>query len=79
MVARPALPLTEFSRQVYWNGLPFPSPGDFPEPGIKPGSLALPADSLPSEPSGKTNDTLSNLTFQLFQVVIAAVLVAMLI
>ena len=30
-----------FSRQEYWNGLPFPSPGDLPNPGIKPGSLAL--------------------------------------
>ena len=70
---------TEFSRQVYWSGLPFPSPGGFPEPGIKPGSPALPADSLPSEPSGKTNDTLSNTTYQLFQVVVAAVLVSMLI
>ena len=44
---------TEFSRQEYWSGLPFPSPGDPPDPGIKPGSPALQADSLPSEPSGK--------------------------
>ena len=35
-----------FSRQEYWSGLPFPSPGDLPNPGIKPGSLALQADSL---------------------------------
>ena len=35
----------EFSRQEYWSGLPFPSPGDLPDPGIKPGSLALQADS----------------------------------
>ena len=34
----------------YWSGLPFPSPGDLPHPGIKPGSPALQADSLPSEP-----------------------------
>ena len=40
----------EFSRQEYWNGLPFPSPGDLPDPGIQPGSPALQADSLPSEP-----------------------------
>ena len=40
----------EFSRQQYWGGLPFPSPGDFPNPGIEPGSPALQADSLPSEP-----------------------------
>ena len=37
----------------YWNGLPFPSPGDLPDPGIEPGSPALQADSLPSEPPGK--------------------------
>ena len=43
----------EFSRQEYWSGLPFPSPGDLPDPGIKPGSLALQADSLLSEPPGK--------------------------
>ena len=40
----------EFSRQEYWSGLPFPSPGDLPDLGIKPGSPALQADSLPSEP-----------------------------
>ena len=34
-----------FSRQEYWSGLPFPSPGDLPDPGIEPGSLALQADS----------------------------------
>ena len=39
----------EFSRQEYWSGLPFPSPGDLPDPGIKPGSPALQVDSLPSE------------------------------
>ena len=38
-----------FSRQEYWNGLPFPSPGNLPDPGIKPGSPALHADSLLSE------------------------------
>ena len=38
-----------FSRQEYWNGLPFPSPGDLPNPGIEPRSPALQADSLPSE------------------------------
>ena len=35
-----------FSRQEYWSGLPFPSPGDLPDPGVKPGSPALQADSL---------------------------------
>ena len=42
-----------FSRQEYWSGLPFPSPGDLPNPGIKPRSSALQTDSLPSELSGK--------------------------
>ena len=44
----------EFSRQEYWSGLPFPSPGDLPDPGIKPWSLTLQADSLLSEPPGKS-------------------------
>ena len=42
-----------FSRQEYWSGLPLPSPGDRPNPGIKPGSAALQADLLLSEPPGK--------------------------
>ena len=37
----------EFSRQAYWSGKPFPSPGDLPDPGIKPGSPTLQEDSLP--------------------------------
>ena len=47
----------EFSRQEYWSGLPFPSPGDFPDPGIEPESPTLQADSLPSEPPGKQADS----------------------
>ena len=43
----------EFSRPEHWSGKPFPSPGDLPNPGIKPRPLALKADSLPAEPSGK--------------------------
>ena len=43
-----------FSRHEYWSGLPFPSPGELPEPGAKPGSPALWADSLPAELSGKS-------------------------
>ena len=39
-----------FHRQEHMSGLPFPSAGDIPEPGIEPGSPALQADSLPSEP-----------------------------
>ena len=42
-----------FSRQEYWSGLPFPSPGDPPDPGIEPESPALEADTLTSEPPGK--------------------------
>ena len=42
----------EFSRQEYWSGLPFPSPGDLPHPGIEPKSPTLRADALPSEPPG---------------------------
>ena len=47
---------TGFSRQEYWSGLPFPSVGDLPNPGIEPGSLALQADSLLSEPPGKSTE-----------------------
>ena len=44
-----------FSRQEYWSGLPSPSPGDLPNSGIRPGSPTLQADSLPSEPPGKSS------------------------
>ena len=50
----------EFSRQEYWSGLPFPSPGDLPEPGIKPRSPVLQADSLPSELPGKPTQNKSD-------------------
>ena len=64
-----------FPRQVYWSGLPCPPPGDLPKSGIKPGSPALQADSLPSEPPGKTvkslmglmnTDTFYNMLFEQF-------------
>ena len=42
----------KFSRQEYWSGLPYPSPGDLPDPGIKPMFPALQADTLSSEPPG---------------------------
>ena len=45
-----------FSRQEYWSGLPFPSPGDFADPGIEPRCSALQADSLLSEPPEKTRE-----------------------
>ena len=48
-VAYQAPPSMGFSRHECWSGLPFPSPGDLPDPGIEPGSPALQADALPSE------------------------------
>ena len=50
----------EFSRQEYWHGLPFPSPGDFPIPGIKPVFLTLKADLILSEPQEKPNSESSS-------------------
>ena len=52
-VARQAPLSMGFSRQEYWSGLPFPSPGDLPNPGIEPESPALQVDALSSEPPGK--------------------------
>ena len=58
-VARQA-PLSMGSpRQEYWSELPFPPPGDLPDPGIKPRSPALQADSSVSEPSGKPYEMLA--------------------
>ena len=58
-VAYLAPPSMGFSRQEYWSGLPFPSPGDLPDPGIKLRSPAFQADALTSEPPGKnTRETL---------------------
>ena len=51
-VAYHASPSMGFSRQEHWSGLPFLSPGDLPDPGIEPGSPALEADTLTSEPQG---------------------------
>ena len=48
-VAYQAPQFMEFSRHEYWSGLPFPSPVDLPDPGIKPGSPTLQADTLLSE------------------------------
>ena len=52
-IAYQAPPSIRFSRQEYWSGLPFPSPGDLPDPGIEPQSPAFQADALTSEPPGK--------------------------
>ena len=57
-VAYQAPPSMGFSRQEYWSGLPFPSPGDLPDSRIEPGSPALQADALPSDPLGKPRDVL---------------------
>ena len=48
-----------FPKQEYWSGLPFPSPGGLSNPGIKPGSPKLQADSLTSGPPGKPKDPMS--------------------
>ena len=53
IVAYQASPSMGFSRQEYWSGLPSPSPGDLPDPGIEPGSPTLEADALTSKPPGK--------------------------
>ena len=54
----------ESPRQEYWSGLPFPSPGDLPDPGIEPGSSALQADSLTVSYQGTL---ISTKTAQLFK------------
>ena len=51
----------EFPKQEYWSGLPFPSPGDLPDPGIEPASPALQADSLPTELGQKPLNTVLHL------------------
>ena len=51
-VAHQATLFIEFFRQEYWDGLPFPSPGNLPDPGIEPVSLTLEADSLPLSHQG---------------------------
>ena len=56
-VAYQAPPSTEFSRQEYWSRLPFPSPGDYPDPGIELRSPELQADTLPPETPGKPSHT----------------------
>ena len=53
IVAHQAPLFMGFPRQEYWSGLPFPSPGDLPNPGIKPGSPVSQADSLPPEKPGR--------------------------
>ena len=58
-----APPSMEFSRQEYWSGLPFPSPGDLPNPGIEPGSPSFQADALTFEPPGKVPSKMYSVVF----------------
>ena len=59
-VAYQVPPFMGFSRQAYWSGLPLPSPGDLPDPGIEPRSPTLQANSLPSEPTGRQKKIKTN-------------------
>ena len=65
-VARQAPHSMGFPRQEYWNGLPFPSPGDLPDPGSKSGSPTFQADALPSEPPGKSSNYELHYIFKCF-------------
>ena len=55
-----------FFKQEYWRGLPFPSPGYLPNPGIEPGSPALLVDSLPSESPGKPQNNIDLIKAQMY-------------
>ena len=57
-----------FSRQEFWSGLPFPSPGDLPNPGIEPRSPALQVNSLPAEPQGKPFCLISHNFYCIFSI-----------
>ena len=59
----------EFSRQEYWSGLPFPSPGDLPDPGIEPRSPALQADSLPTKAPGNLGFHKENFVTPCFRII----------
>ena len=58
-----------FPRQEYWSGLPFPSPGDLPGPGIEPRSPTLQTDALPSEPPGNLYCTCFQKEFEVAKVI----------
>ena len=62
--ASQAIPSRGFSRQEYWSGLPFLSPGNLPDSEIEPGSSALQADALPSKPPGRTRSQFSKQSSQ---------------
>ena len=61
--AHQAPPSMGFSRQEHWSGLPLPTPGDLPNPAIKPDSLALQVDSSQSEPQGSRKGELYQTPF----------------
>ena len=65
-----APPPMGFSRQEYWSGLPFPSPGNLPDPGIEPRSPALSTDTLTSEPQGSVHIPGTREVKQTFKLVI---------
>ena len=67
-VAHQAPPSMGFSRQEYWSGLPFPFPGDLPDPGIEPGSPAFQADALTSEPPGYSSENMLCFQCQVFKI-----------
>ena len=60
IVAYQAPPSMEFSKQVDWSGLPFPSPGDLPDPGIEPRSPTMQTGALPSKLPGKPASSIEN-------------------
>ena len=66
-VAHRAPPSMEFSRQEYWSGLPFASPGELLDPGIESGSPESQVDSLQSEPPGKPNKSVPLFKHQAFE------------
>ena len=74
-VAYQAPPSMGFSRRECWSGLPFPSPRDLPDPGIEPGSPTLQADTLPSEPPGRSGLFEKSFRFGHFFVVVVVLLV----
>ena len=61
-----------FSRQEYWSGLTFPSPGDIPDPRIKPGSPALQAYSLPTELRGKPKNICNSVEIHVSKLLVHA-------
>ena len=65
IVAYQTSPSMGFSRQEYRIGLPFPSPGHLPDPGIEPGSPALQADALPSDPPRKPEEVVKKLLYEI--------------